>query len=224
MPKKKKIEENKETGEKKNYESQIKWVLLVLGIIILIVIAAYFVSQEGVKFRYMGLTFEKMKVDKLTLYHDKIAINDESGNLLYYYNLYLRNDPRKLDSIKMPSDVYLSKDVALTVDENIVSGGEGCGEVSLAGATISMFLNSLGKNLTFAYTSQERAEKENIEHITCENNPTNRTVLLISRGTDTEITREGENCYAIKFKDCEVMKGIERFIIGVIAYPQGRNI
>lgn len=196
-------------------ERQLRWILIGMGILILVMILSYFLVQDSKKFRYAGLEFEKIKFDQLNLFYAKIAQKNQFGETVSYYNLYLRNDPRKLE-ININGTINLKRNLIFSIDENTM----GCEDDGIAGATIGTFFKAAGIQSIIASTNESVAKERNITFATCDDS-SNATVVIIKKADKTEIVQEHENCYSINFQDCDIMKAVERFIVASIANSQG---
>ncbi len=42
------------------------------------------------------------------------------------------------------------------------------------------------------------------------------TVILVTQGNENKITEIGETCYEIRFKDCDILKVSERFVLNIL--------
>ena len=201
----------------KRYERQLKWIFIGMGVLVLIVLIVYFGIESTKRFDYGGIKFQKIKYDKLLLYYSKIPISDSSGNLKFYYNLYLRNDPRNVN-IPVNGEIQLSKETILSVDESI----NGCEDNGIAGMTLGTFFQAAGINKVSGSTNETIAKERDLLYATCEN--TNSSIIVLKQGNETFIREERPDCYVIQFKDCEVLKAVERFIVAAIANSQGITI
>lgn len=211
---------NNGKSESKKQEKQVKWIIIGMILVLLIVILVYFVIQESKKFDYAGLRFEKIMFDKLLLYHGKIPIISMAGNVIANYNLYLRNDPRKLENIKINGNIRLTQKVIVSLD----NGAEkGCSDAGIAGANFFSFLKAAGLNVGVAYINQTYARERNGDYVICSDSG-NESVIIIKQSKENKITQEKNNCYVIEFKECDILKATERFMIGIIAHSKGTEV
>jgi hypothetical protein len=219
MAKKKMKKEKKENREKSSkYEKQLRSILLIMGLILLTAVIAYFVINSTKSFEYGGIKFQKIMFDKLSLYYSRIPLYNVAGELIAYYNLYLRNDPRKLD-ISVSDKIKLTQNTVLSVDESI----NGCEDIGIAGSAIGYFFAAAGINKTNANTNKIIANETGVMHATCDNSLEN-SVVVIKQGNETAVYKEKPNCYIIEFKDCEINKVTERFIVAAIANSKGISL
>ncbi len=221
----KKINKERQKKETKNLEStledkytkQIKYVVIVMFCLL----SAFFVSiwliNESKTFRYAGLDFKKIKFGELPLFHAKIPITSITGDLVAEYNLYLREDPRKLD-IPIQGKIRLKKTIIQAVNKSIKCPLEG-----VAGVNFGQFLRAAGIKKIDGTTNLTKSQEENIPFVSCEQER-EESILIITEGEETKITQEAKNCYVIEFADCELLQAIERFMVGIIANSKGYEV
>lgn len=202
------------TSEKRN--KQTKAVLIVIALIVISIFVVPLIIKQSNNFKYAGIGFEKIKYGEMTLFYSRIPITSITGQVVANYNLYLRNDPRKLEDIPIKGDIKLMKNVIMAADDNMV-----CPNEIVAGASLSGFLQSAGMTLSTGTTNKTEADLKNITYADC--NSFNSTVIAFELSNQTEIIRENVNCYKIKISDCQVVEAAERFMVGVIAHSNGLN-
>lgn len=218
LKKKKKQEEMPAENSSQRNEKQLKWVLIWMGIVIVSIVIIFLVYDSLKRFEYGGLKFERIIYDKLPLYYSRIPIKTAAGEIVGYYNLYLRNDPRKL-SIPINGTIKLMRNSMLSIDQSM----EGCSDNGVAGVTLGTFFKAAGINIEYASTNRSIAKERNISYATCEDS-SKQTVIVIRQTDKTEIVQEKKDCYSINFKDCEIIKAVERFIVATSAHSTGISI
>ena len=169
------------------------------------------------KFDYAGLEFEKGKLGNLILYKAELPAKDITGNAVGYSLLYLREDPRKLKNIEIKSPVILKKDVALASDKDFI---ESCDDSIVAAATLSVYLNTIGRNPFPATLNKAEADLLNRTYASC-NNAEGYSVVSFEKSDKNEIEKNNE-CYVLKIADCNIMNLTERFILA--SYANSRRI
>lgn len=221
MKKKLRQAEEKEVFDidNKKKDAQLKWVLAGMVIIFLIVIAVYFIIDSLKKFEYGGLKFEKIKYGELPLFYSRIPIKTITGNVVAYYNMYLRNDPRELENIEVDGTIFLTKNSVLSIDPSI----EGCTDNGIAGVSLGTFFNAADMTVTYASTNKTLADEKQMEYATCDD-AVAQTVIIIKQEDENRIYKEKDNCYIISFKDCEIIKAVERFIVAASAHSKGIDV
>lgn len=204
--------------KKSKYDTQLKWVLVLMGIIILVVIAVYIGMQISKKFEYGGIHFQKTMFDKLQVYYGRFQIVDDSGKAIANYNLYLRTDPRQLKDIKINGTIKdLDSTVRISLDRASESQCDGR-EVLM---DLAQLVTGTGKVLEVGFNDKELADEKNKSYFTCENAET--TTLMFHASNFTKITQIGK-CYDIEFADCRIRDVTERFMMGWIANSKGITI
>ena len=92
-----------------------------------------------------------------------------------------------------------------------------------AATTSSIFYGKNGLEPFPGTTDKNESETNNIAYIECKLN-SNYSAILLEKGDETKIEKEGE-CYILRVKDCEdVMKVTERFIVASYAHSNGIEV
>src|SRR3989344_3977581 len=122
-------------------KKQIFYIISIMAAILVLFFLVYFMSQQSKKFEYNGFKFEKIMYDKLPLYYTKISITrvDES---VINYNLFLRNDPRKLDIKSEASVRFMTGTIFISLNRNF----EKCEDTSLAMTNLGMLFGAFAFN------------------------------------------------------------------------------
>lgn len=202
--------------KEKKQDKQLRYILIVIGIILAIIIGAYFYIESLKNFEFLGLKFQKIDESGLKLYYTQLQITQDNGQTALY-PLYLRNDPRKLNLAPIE---YIRADVPAYISISpSASTGNACNEGMVAFLELGKFLSGMGFNVKTALADKNQSEEFNRSYITCDD-AGNKTVLLFEGGNKTEIVKQGE-CYRIKIADCEVIKATETVIVSSIATSRG---
>jgi len=218
MARKKAQKKIKKVKKKPKEEKQARGFIFFMIALLLIVLVISFWASISRKFDYAGVEFNKVKQGDLNLYYAKFPLRDVSGQITAYLPFYFREDPRELNRIEINGTIKLKTGVALAVNsDNIV-----CEDSVLSGATLSLFLNSVGVSPFGATTNKTEAEEFNRIYVSCEN-PGNVTVLLYKGGDTSKIEQKGD-CYVLNIANCEIMNVTERFMIGLYAHSRGIEI
>lgn len=209
------IKENKrETLKKEN--RQLIWFFIIISIVFVVFIGIYFYIQSLKTFEFAGVKFDKIKEGQLMIYHARFPVFYNANNV--FYNLYLRNDPRKNNaSIDENMNLKFYPEVIISHSfEAANCGGDG----AIAAGNLAMFLKQAGgrDNITGALSDKSPAEELNLSFANC-SNAKNRTVILIQKSDKLSIEQNEEykNCYIINAGNCENIKAVERFILAIIA-------
>lgn len=215
------MKKRKEKEDK--YESQLKWILAILGIVIAIMAAILIVDIGSSKFEYLGVKFEKIKQGNRIEYDARFSLIDDSGKVTAYMPFTFSEDPRKLRDIEINGTIKLKKNVAFSATKEIIMGK--CDDSILAPARLNLFLLSAGLNIN-EYTvviNKTEAEERNLTYSDCSNSDEKYSVILFEKGNIDRIIKDG-NCYRLQIANCNFLNVTERFMIGVYAYSKGINL
>jgi hypothetical protein len=192
--------------------------------IILIIVVVPFINTNFInKFDYHGLTFQRTQLGQIEFYSTKFPVVAGTGQVTGEYAVNLRNDPREIEDIEVRvgfDDIdfryYKNKDggigyypVYISLDPLM----EVCEDSSLALLTLSGFLKDSGLEIGSASMDKEYAAANDVLYKRCEKES---TVILVTQGNENKITEIGETCYEIRFKDCDILKVSERFVLNIL--------
>ncbi|HJO14573.1 MAG TPA: hypothetical protein QGG70_00820 [Candidatus Pacearchaeota archaeon] len=215
-------QDNKDIEAMQN--KQLKWAVFLMASIILIIVIVPFVNTNFInKFDYHGLTFQKTQLGQIEFYSTKFPVVAATGKVTGEYAVNLRNDPREIEDIEVKVGfddidfryykngdgsigyypVYISLDPLMEV----------CEDSSLALLTLSGFLKDSGLEVGSASMDKEYAAANDVLYKRCEEES---TVILVTQGNENKITEIGETCYEIRFKDCDILKVSERFVLNIL--------
>lgn len=189
----------------KEYEKQLRWVVLGAVFLFLVIGAFYFIYISMTSFDYNGTEFNKIKIGDLIFYRVSFPLSSATGQHIADYNLFLRNDPRKLDYIPVEGEVNLKQRIIVTSDENLI-----CNDNSIALANLVQYFEGVPKIPVNA-----------VSNITCAKlNSTTTTLISIQNSTVSKITRVSDQCYTIEMNNCDVLNTTERFILETVSSYQ----
>ena len=183
----------------KNQNKILRNFFIIIGIIALIIIVAAFWVISERSFDYHGMEFEVVKFCDakpcLIMYNTKIPVTYEGKPA--NYNFYLRNDPRNLEkNIPFEGNLELRDDLVIDITfDNYCDGYE-----TIAIANLVNLIDISGIN------------KRTEQGATCDSTG-NEMYIMIQESDRTYIEQVGPACYDINIKDCEILKGTERFMI-----------
>lgn len=179
--------------ELKEQNKTLRNVLVGLGLVVLSFVVVMLIFQSMSKFTYKNTEFEFTQEGKLLLYRTTLPVYYQ-GNIRDY-NFYLRNDPRKLEEIEFDGKVRLLKNVVVNMSDIRCDGDE-----VIAVANLVKLWDVLGANV--------------IKDDNAKCDPQGRyNYVNIIEGDETKITENGEACYEITIGDCEILKGLEKFMV-----------
>lgn len=209
-----KEKDSKETGER-----QVRYIVIGMAAILLVAIFVYYMVQSLKKFEYAGLDFEKIMNGKLPLYRVKIPVTTNQGGIIANYNLYLRNDPRELREIEINETIRIMPSVVVSLSPEADTG---CSDSIIAGGNFFSFLRAAGIDVAVAYNNESYAKERNATYAVCDNDA-EYSLVTIKRGDDNRILNTGD-CYTLEFKECDILKTTERFIVALYAHSKGIEI
>lgn len=218
MKTKRKGEERVKEGNgehKRNKSSEIMWVLIVMGVLIVSILVVYFVIQSMKHFTCEGLDFSKIKYGKLDLYYYYHYFNKDGQT--YMYNLYLRGDPR---DNKVPVEggeiaIYGGKRKYISVN---YTGLSECPDLNIA---VDEFVKLFTDNLIVvkaATPDMNEAQSKNMSYVNCETN-TDDMIFQLEKGDKTRVFAENRGrCYKIQVAKCEdLLNAVEKFVVRAIS-------
>lgn len=206
-----KAEEKKEDQKIiQKYEKQLKIIVIGIFFVILGFVAVYYYAQSLNKFELSGFDWEKIKsTDRnVNFYHARFPIT--AG---VFYNLYLENDPRKID-VPVNGNLEIKKNVIIAISTNATL----CYGAAVPMAKISEFLSVIGGKVEVTLIEEENARALNKTAANCSSSNENQSVLLMQKTEKTGIYRDSEfeNCYHLDFGNCENLKVTEKFIVALM--------
>jgi len=212
-PKKKKDNEDASESKEKRAEREnrfLKNLFIFFGIVLAGFIIGSLAFSEAVEFQYRGVNFTIVEFCDakpcLKTYNTKLPVladGKESD-----YNFYLRNDPRKLEKqVPFNGDLQIPKNVTIDVTYNRICQGYS----SVAMDNFGTLMRILNLNVT--------AE----EGLSC-GSGINEMQVIVQEGEETKIERIGSACYVIEIKECEVLRGMERFMIEMFVEIKANSI
>jgi len=195
------IEEKAPTKEQIKKENKtLIWVFIFVGIIILLGFATFLYSQSLKKFEYQGIKFDIIKDQGgRVFYHTEIPIVKNKTN--FRYNVYLRNDPRKLEEVETAiMGIQGAEVVVLNMTNSFNCNGDGVIAIANMGQILDgLFNTKIAKNSTLGCDSLGRYVHINIKE-----------------GNETKIQQIDKKCFDFYVSDCEILKVTEKFLVEVL--------
>lgn len=188
------------TEEKKNQEKVLRNILIGLAVLILLIIGFIIFFNSLGSFSYRGITGDVVKEGKIMFYMVSFPFDYEGKTIPY--NIFIRNDPRKLDKIPFEGDmdfgmIFYDEKYRLVINASDEFDCEGDQVIALANMNN---LQALGVKVM----------KD--ENATCDEEG-RYMYVNIKKGEKTEIRQIGDSCYEIIVKDCDILKATERFMV-----------
>lgn len=202
-----------EEPEKKTAEEQIKKenktlrnLFIGLGIFVAVLVVVVLIANSMTRFEYGGLKFNIEKFGNIIVYrtffpvYSKTGVNLMTGGAVTEhvadYNIYIRNDPRKLEEIPFNGDLVLLSNMVINTSGDFTCDGEGV----IAVANMVKLFDILGINVI----------KDS--NATCDSQG-RYMFLQIQEGEDSEINKISGGCYELNVNNCEILKVTEKFMI-----------
>ena len=186
------VEKNASEKQIKQENKILRNIFIIISVTIIGIILIFFISNSINNFEYKGVKFQK--VNEVAPYKTQFLVT-YNGNLVPY-NIYLRNDPRKLDKIEFDGEMNLFNEMVINSTSDFNCNGDGI----IAVANMVNFYELLGTNIF------------NNETLGCDNQ-NQYTFVQILEGSETKIEQIGFSCYNIEINNCEILEGTERFMI-----------
>ena len=185
---------------KKQIEHQnilLRNIFIGLGIFILAILFFFWFVNSLSTFEYEGIEFNIIKEGEVIFYHTSFPMIHEGKDI--NYNIYLRNDPRKLKDISFEGELNLLEMVVINNTEDFVCGGDG----GIAIINFQQILRAFGINMM----------KDS--NATCDSQG-RYMFLVIKPGNVTSIEQFGPACYNLNVNNCEILKVTEKFLVELI--------
>lgn len=191
------ISEEKPSKKQISEENKILWkVFVVLGVLILVILGSYFAMYNASNFEYRGIKFDVMQVGEIIFYHTSFPATLDNRQV--NYNVYLRNDPRKLDKeVPFQGNIYFPEIFVLNATTDLNCEGDG----ELAIRNLQQVLKVFGTE----FITDDNA--------TCD--PQGKYGhMKIQTGDISAISQFlGPACYILQATDCEILKVTERYLV-----------
>lgn len=185
-------------GQIKEENKILRNIFILIGGFLLLILIGYLIIDNVKNIEYRGISFKTVQFCDaepcLILYQTTFPVI--SKGKLAEYNIYLRNNPKKLDNIVFDGEINLFENMVINSTGDFNCDGDGI----IAVANLVQFYELMGTNV---FKNETAA---------CDNE--NRYVFLqIQEGNETKIEQIGESCYNININNCEILEGTERFLI-----------
>ncbi|MEK6913871.1 MAG: hypothetical protein AABW47_04350 [Nanoarchaeota archaeon] len=174
-------------------------VIIVMTSFILMFLGLYILMNSINHFEQDGVKFELLKTGQLAFYHTTLPVI--YNNSKTEYNFYLRTNPRTLSDIPFDGRVLAKKEMVINMEKNNATKNFNCdGDGVIAVANLVKLYEFIGTKVI------------RNESIGCD--PLARYMYVnIKEGNETRVTQVGPICYNIEIKDCEILKGTEKFML-----------
>ncbi len=181
-------------GQIKSENKILRNILIFLGIIVIVFLLIFLSVRAANNFEYKGINFNVVKEGDVLFYHTSFPMIYDG--IKVNYNVYLRNDPRKLDKIPFEGELNLLEMMVINNSGDFVCEGKG----GIAMINFQQILGDLGMN----FMKDPNAG--------CD--PEGRYMFVqIQEGNVTKIEQTGPACYNFYVKDCEILEVTEKFLV-----------
>ncbi len=188
----------------KHENKLLRNILLMLGAIVLgffmVLIIYYSISH----FEFEGVKYNILKEKDVTFYHTNFPSNFVYSGKTVEFNVYLRNDPRKLKSIPFEGNINLLEMAVIDSEDNFDCEGDGV----IAIANFNQIMKAIGVEVI-----------KDPDYSRCDSSGRYMFFNLKS-GDETKIAQTGPACYDFEINDCEVLQVTERFLTKSISAIQ----
>ncbi len=197
----------------KKQNKQAIGVILFVAVLFAIFLGAYFYVKSLDKFEYAGVNWEKIDNSGMKLYHARFPIGTNGS---VFYNLYLRNDPRKNNVSVSVNNYFFFNNVSIAIDD----GAGSCYGAAIGNSILGQFLGAFNLNIDGAFANETMAKQFNASFANC-SSAINKTVILIQKSNETSIIQDvNPNCYIVNVGNCENTKTVEKLIVDIINSSQ----
>ena len=171
-------------------------ILITLGILMLIFLGIYFFINSSKSFEYKSVGYTI--VNEIAPYSTSFPVKYQGKDAVY--NIYLRNDPRKIgENIPFSGEINLKQNLVINATNNLNCNGDGIIAVANL-AKIQIFQMEILKDKNATCDSQGMY-----------------TFVNIVEGNESKVEQYGPSCYELTVNNCEVIPVTERFLIEVFA-------
>ncbi|MEK6897844.1 MAG: hypothetical protein AABX28_00635 [Nanoarchaeota archaeon] len=186
-------EEKTETKNQGKEENKIlRNIFIIIGVLIILIFVGYLFVKSATNFEYKGVEYKIVKEGDLILYQTSFPVMYDGRKIPY--NIYLRNDPRKLEDVSFNGEINLKKDMVINATGDL--NCQGYGVIAIANlAKIGIFGVNVIKD----------------SNATCDESG-RYMFLQIRESNESSIEQTGVSCYNLNVNNCEVLKVTEKFM------------
>ena len=185
-------------GQIKHHSKLLKNFLIAIGIFALIFIFIFVSIYASKNFEYKGMEFDVIREGNVIFYHTSFPfiLDDRPMN----YNVFLRNDPRKLNKIPFEGNLNLLEMMVINNSDSFVCEGKG----GIAMINFQQILGSFG--MSFMKDPNASCDSQG-----------RYMFIQIQEGDVTGIEQTGPACYNFNVNNCEILEVTEKFLIESLA-------
>lgn len=179
-------------------------MFIVIGILILSFLAFYFYINSLKTFEYRGIDFDIIREGQVTFYHTSFLI--EEGGEKINYNVYIRNDPRKLEKIPFEGDIHIMERFVVNNTNDFTC--DGMGGISMI--NLQQVFDAFGSK----FIKDPNATCDLFGRF---------GFLKIQESDKTSIEQFGPACYNLNVNNCEILDVTEKFMVEALVKQLGTN-
>jgi hypothetical protein len=186
-------------GEVKKERKIFVGVVIAMASFVLMFLILYIILTSVNHFKQDGVKFELIKMGQLAFYQTTLPVmhNDVKAE----YSFYLRTNPRTLDKVPFAGKVLPKTNMVINIEKDNATKNFNCdGDGMIAVANLIKLYEFIGTKVI------------KNESIGCDALG-NYMYVNIKSGNETKLTQYGPICYNIEIKDCEILKGTEKFML-----------
>jgi len=189
---------------KKELEAQnktLKNVFVGLGIFVFVIVIVALSINSIRHFEYEGVEFNVIKEGEIIFYNAVFPLyHSMTGKHISDYNVYLRNNPKKLEKVVFDGEVNLRPDTVI----NITMDFDCDGNEMIAVGNLVQVLERFG---TKVIKDPEAG---------CDAMGSEYVFIQIREGNETSIEQWAPTCYNFYVNDCEILEVTEKFIVDLL--------
>ena len=189
---------NEETkrGTKKQIKKenkQLRNILICLGVFIIIFILIVLFIHSRLHFEYRGVKFDVVKEGEIIFYKTSLPVIYNGKEIPY--NIYLRNDPRKLD-VPVEDKINFKQNMVINMTEDFNCNGDGIIAIANLAKLYELMEINVMKDPNASCDAQGRY-----------------MFVQIQEGDETSIEKFGPACYNLNVNNCEILEVTEKLMI-----------
>jgi hypothetical protein len=213
MKKKNQKKPEKPEEKKDRLEIQTRWIFFICIAAVAVFLIIYFLHDSIGAIKWNDYVFHRAKVGQENGWEANVSPIINGG-------LFLRNSPLELEKIPANITGGIYNDAIIVVTPEISN----CSSKRVATNVLGQFLSYFGVKIKFALNETTDSDPKFFAGLETNKNcmdALKKTVFFLEKSSsnETKIYRDKvyKNCIIIEYEDCDVMKGVEAFIIHEIA-------
>ena len=187
--------------EIKAQNKTLRNIFIGLGIFIFMIIIVVLSINSAQHFEYDGVEFNVIQEGEIIFYNAVFPLyQGMTGKHISDYNIYLRNNPKKLEKIIFDGEVNLRSDTVINTTTDFNCDGDGI----IAVGNLVQVLRTFGTNVI--KDPEAGCDAMGGEHV----------FIQIREGDETRIEQFAPTCYNLYVNDCEILEVTEKFIVDLL--------